>query len=57
MHLADFIDVVVQASNFGFFFVQDRLGLVHGPGKVVSIVIHGIIGVLRRVESAVLPIA
>ena len=56
MHLANFIDVVIKAGNFGFFFIEHCFGFVHGPCEVVAVVIHGIVGVLRSIESAALPV-
>ena len=38
MHLPDFVDVVIQARDFGFFFSQDFLRFLHSPGEVVAVI-------------------
>ena len=57
VHLADFVDVVMQCCHGQFMFAQHRVGFVESPGEVIAIVIHGIIRILGSVEAAMLLIA
>jgi hypothetical protein len=52
MHLADFIDVVIEAGNLRFLFGENFLRFGNRPCEVVSIIIHGVIGILRGIEAA-----
>ena len=53
MHLPDFANVITQRCGFEFVSAQDRPRFLECPGKVVAVVVQGIIGVLRAVEAAV----
>ncbi len=57
MHLPNFVDVVVQRGHLRLFFSQNGAGLVERPGKVIAIIVHGNVGILRRIESTSLAIA
>jgi hypothetical protein len=57
MHLPDFVDVVMQGRDLRFFFRQDGASFIERPGKVIAVVVHVDIGVLRRVEAAALAVA
>ena len=56
VHFANFIDVITQTGDFRLFFSQDGFGFFQRPRKVVAIVVHRIIGILRGIEPAVFTI-
>ena len=57
MHLADFVDVIVQGRHFGLLLRQHGAGFFERPGEVIAVVVHGDVGILRREEAAALAIA
>ena len=57
VHLAHFVDVIMQGRNLHFFFGQDGAGLVKRPRKIIAIIVHRNVGILRSIEAATLPVA
>ena len=57
VHLAHFFNVIVKAGNFEFVVIENRAGLVPGPGEVIAVVVQVDVGVLRGVKSAAFTVA
>ena len=57
VHLANFVDVIVQAGYARFLFGKNSLRFLQSPGEVIAVVVHGVVGILRGVEAAVLAVA
>ena len=57
VHLANFVDVVVEAGDLRLLVGKYFLRFGQSPSEVVAVILHGVVGVLRGVKPAPFAIA